>query len=292
MEAEASPKPSASGPIVPEGVKQLSIKVEGHELKFTNLDKVLFPRDGVTKRDLINFYDAVADLILPHLKDRPLSLKRYPNGIDQEFFFQKNIEAHYPDWLRIEPIHSEHRGEAINYVVCNDRATLLYLANLACIDQNPWMSRIGSLDNPDYHPDRPGSGGVPVRQAGQGGAAGAGRLDQLGLEGYPKTTGGDGMHVYIPIEPRYTYEQARSFAEILSRLVLYDDPDLFTTPRSVQKRRKGRVYFDWMQLAESKTIAAPYVVRAARPRAGSDAAALAGSEARGWSPSISISRTP
>ena len=101
---------------MPEGAKQLTVKVEGHELKFTNLDKVLFPNDGITKRDLINFYDAVADLLLPHLKDRPLSLKRYPNGIDQEFFFQKNIESYYPSWLRIEPIHSEHRGEAIHYV--------------------------------------------------------------------------------------------------------------------------------------------------------------------------------
>ena len=262
VEVEAAPKPSKDGAIVPEGAKQLVVKVESHELKFTNLDKVLFPRDGITKRDLINFYDAVADLLIPHLKDRPLSLKRYPNGIDQEFFFQKNIEAHYPSWLRIEPIHSEHRGEPIHYVICNDRATLLYLANLACIDQNPWMSRIGSLECPDYILIDLDPVECPFEKLIRAAQLVHGRLEQLGLEGYPKTTGGDGMHVYIPIQPRYTYEQARSFAEILSRLVIYDDPELFTTPRSVQKRRKGRVYFDWMQLAESKTIAAPYVVRA------------------------------
>jgi bifunctional non-homologous end joining protein LigD len=232
------------------------------DLKFSNLEKVLFPRDGITKGDLIRYYDEVADLILPHLQDRPLSLKRYPNGIDAEYFFQKNIEGKQPSWLRTEAIYSSHRGEPIHYVICNDRRTLLYLANLACIDQNPWMSRIGSLENPDFvliDLDPVECGFDKLVRAAQ---LVRKRLEHLGLEGYPKTTGGDGMHVYIPIEPRYTYEQARSFAEILSGLVVHDDPDLFTTPRSVQKRKKGRVYFDWMQLAESKTIAAPYVVRA------------------------------
>ena len=124
------------------------------------------------------------------------------------------------------------------------------------------MSRIGSLEYPDYILIDLDPVECPFEKLVKAAQLVHGRLEQLGLEGYPKTTGGDGMHVYIPIEPRYTYEQARSFAEILSRLVIYDDPDLFTTPRSVQKRRKGRVYFDWMQLAESKTIAAPYVVRA------------------------------
>jgi bifunctional non-homologous end joining protein LigD len=147
-------------------------------------------------------------------------------------------------------------------VIANDRATLLYLTNLGCVDQNPWMSRIGSLEYPDFvlidlDPqecsfDLIVEAALLVRN----------RLDKLGLEGYPKTTGGDGMHIYIPVEPRYTYEHVRSFAEIVAHLVIDDKPEIFTTPRAVAKRRKGKVYFDYLQNALSKTISAPYVVRA------------------------------
>jgi bifunctional non-homologous end joining protein LigD len=255
--AEERPAPAE---LIPKGAKELTVTIDGHSLKFSNLQKVMFPKDKVTKADILNYYNAVAELIIPHLKDRPLSLKRYPNGIHEEYFFQKNVE--YADWLRTEAIPSEHRGAPINYVICNDRATLLYLTNLGCIDQNPWMSRIGSLECPDFvlidlDPqetsfDKIVEAALLVKE----------KLDLVGLEGYPKTTGGDGLHVYIPIEPRYTYEQARSFAEIISGLCVQDNPNLFTTPRSVQKRRKNRVYFDWMQLSYSKTIAAPYVLRA------------------------------
>jgi Predicted eukaryotic-type DNA primase len=146
--------------------------------------------------------------------------------------------------------------------VCDNRATLLYLVNLGCIDQNPWMSRIGSLDCPDYvlidlDPQECGydkivEAALLVHE----------KLEAIGIEGYPKTTGGDGMHIFIPLDPRYTYEQVRSFAEILSTLVVGEAPDLFTTPRAVAKRRKGRVYFDYLQISSAKTIAGPYVVRA------------------------------
>src|SRR5438477_11193721 len=200
------------------------LPVDGTQLKFTNLNKVFYPQEGYTKRDVINYYDAVADLILPHLKDRPLSLKRYPNGINADFFFQKQAAGSFPSWLRTEPIFSQHNQAPINFVVADDRASLLYLANLGCIDQNPWMSRVGSLDDPDFvlidlDPsdcgyDRIVDAAQLVRQ----------KLDLLGLAGYPKTTGGDGMHIYIPIEPRYSYAQARSFAEILARLVVHDRP--------------------------------------------------------------------
>jgi bifunctional non-homologous end joining protein LigD len=261
-EDTGNPVESSQGPLLPPGVKQQSVKIGSATLKFTNLDKVLYPRDGFTKRDVLNYYDSVADLLVPHLKDRPLSLKRYPNGIDEEFFFQKDMPDHMPSWIRVEPIHSEHRGAAIRYAIANDRATLLYLVNLGCLDQNPWMSRIGSLDRPDYilidldplecSYDKIVRAALLVRQ----------KLDDLALKGYPKTTGGDGMHVYIPIEPNYTYEQARSFAEVLSQLVINEEPDLFTTPRAVAKRRKGRVYFDYLQISTGKTIAAPYVLRA------------------------------
>jgi bifunctional non-homologous end joining protein LigD len=231
--------------------------------KFSNLTKIFYPKDGVTKGDVIQYYDDVAALILPHLKDRPLSLKRYPNGIHADYFFQKNVaDKKFPEWIPTVPIDSESQDHVIHYVICNDKPTLLYLANLGCIDQNPWMSRVGSLDNPDFvlidlDPyecsfDQIVEAAVMTRKV----------IESIGLIGYPKTTGGDGMHIYIPVEPVYTYEQVRQFAELMWHLVIKQKPDLYTTPRAVAQRKKGRVYFDYLQIGKSKTIAAPYVLRA------------------------------
>ena len=242
---------------------ELTIDVDSRRLKFTNLHKIFYPGEGIAKRDLINYYDAIADLILPHLRDRPLSLKRYPNGIDQDFFFQKEAEDKVPEWVRLEPIFSEHNQAPIHYIICNDRATLVYLANLACIDHNPWMSRVGTLDHPDFALiDLDPTEGCPYSKIVEAAQLVKKTLDSVGLAGYPKTTGGDGMHVYVPLEPVYTFEQVRSFAEILSILVIRQSPDLFTTPRTVSRRKKGKVYFDYLQISSAKTIAAPYVLRA------------------------------
>jgi bifunctional non-homologous end joining protein LigD len=256
---DETPAGGTEGQLLSPEQKEAVVKVGAQTLKFTNLNKVFYPVDGYTKRDVINYYNAVADLIVPHLRDRPLSLKRYPNGIDSEFFFQKNAED-FADWVRVEPIASEER--VINYVIANDRETLLYLANLGCIDQNPWMSRVGSLDKPDFMLIDLDPLECPYDMIVEAALLTRDVLDRLGLSGYPKTTGGDGMHIYVPLETRYTYDQVRSFCEIVSHLVVGEKPDLFTTPRAVSKRKKGRVYFDYLQIAESKTISAPYVLRA------------------------------
>jgi len=240
--------------------KEVSVSIGGHALKFTNLDKLYFPEDGYSKRDLLNYYHAVAPLLLPHLKDRPLSLKRYPNGIHGDFFFQKNTPESYPAWLRTESIGEG--GKKIRYILADDIASLLYLTNLGCIDQNPSMSRAGSLENPDFILIDLDPNECPFTKIVEAALLVKDKLDAIGLTGYPKTTGGDGLHIYVPIEPHYTFDQARSFAEVIARLLAAGRPDLFTTPRSVEKRQKNRVYFDYMQLAESKTISAPYVVRA------------------------------
>jgi bifunctional non-homologous end joining protein LigD len=252
------------GPLIPaDSPAEVLLDIEGHRLKLTNLPKVFYPGEGITKRDVINYYDAVAGLILPHLRDRPLSLKRYPNGINEEYFFQKDAEGKVPEWVRLEPIFSEHNQDKIHYIICNDRATLIYLANLASIDQNPWMSRLGSLDNPDFALiDLDPTEGCPYSQIVEAAQLVKKTLDSIGLAGYPKTTGGDGMHIYIPLEPVYTFEQVRSFAELLSILVINQKPALFTTPRTVSRRKKAKVYFDYLQISSAKTIAAPYVLRA------------------------------
>lgn len=257
---QASARPAAQLPLVAGKQDQTFVSLEGVRLKLTNLNKVFWPDDGYTKRDLINYYDAVADLLLPHLRDRPLSLKRYPNGIHGDYFFQKDSPESFPAWLRFLEITDE--GKTTRFVLADNRAALIYLANLACIDHNPWMSRAGSLDHPDFvliDLDPHECGYDKIVEAAQLVRA---LLERIGLEGYPKTTGGDGMHIYIPVEPRYAYEQTRQFAELLGAIVATQRPDLFTAPRAVARRLKGRVYFDFLQNGKGKTISAPYVVRA------------------------------
>jgi bifunctional non-homologous end joining protein LigD len=238
---------------------EITLTVDGRPLKFTNLNKVFYPADGYSKRDVINFYAAVAYLLVPHLQGRPLSLKRYPNGIDYDFFFQKDASG-FPDWLHREELADDEDSKT--RVIADDKASLLYLANLGCIDQNPYMSRLGTLEHPDfilidldpYHCgyDRIVEAAQLVRE----------KLGLIGLTGYPKTTGGNGMHIYVPVEPIYSSAQTRSFSEILARWVAAERPDLFTTPRMVSAREKGKVYFDYLQNASGKTISAPYVLRA------------------------------
>jgi len=256
------PEPEPPPELFAGSEKEAARQLDGRTLKFTNLNKVYYPEEGYTKRDVLNYYNAIADLILPHLKDRPLSLKRYPNGISQEFFFQKNVREAFAPWLHTELIQSEHNHGPIKYVFAGDHSSLLYLVNLGCIDHNPWMSRSQTLDHPDFvlidlDPqecpfDRIVDAALLVKRV----------LDQIGLVGYPKTTGGDGMHVYIPLAPVYTYEEARTFAELIAHRVFDEKPELFTTPRAVAKRKTNRVYFDYLQIGKSKTIAAPYVLRA------------------------------
>jgi len=276
----AEAKPEVSLPLLAEGINETSLTIDTRKLKFTNLKKIYYPQENYTKRDVINFYDAVSGLLVPHIKDRPLSLKRYPDGIAGEYFFQKEVPTGAPEWLRTVEIlthsHGEEKrsgnrgnekpiseeGKLTRFVVIDDRAALLYLANLGCIDQNPAMSRVDSPENPDimlidldpYHCgyDRIIEAALMIRD----------RLDQIGLQGYPKTTGGNGMHIYVPVEPIYTFAQTRTLAEILARWVAAERPDLFTTPRTVAAREKGKVYFDYLQNASAKTISAPYVLRA------------------------------
>lgn len=232
------------------------VPVDGHELKLTNLNKVFYPREGYNKRDLLTYYSEVAPYLLPHLKDRPLSLKRYPNGIHADYFFQKDAPESFPSWLRFEKV------DDIRYVLAEGRAALLYLTNLGCIDQNPYMSRIGTIHNPDWILIDLDPVECPFERIVEAAQLVRGILDEIGLAGYPKTTGGDGMHVYIPVKAIYSYDNTRQFAEVLASIAVSRRRELFTTPRSVSKRQKERVYFDYLQNGEGKTIAAPYVPRA------------------------------
>ncbi|MCC6589841.1 MAG: DNA ligase D [Bryobacterales bacterium] len=257
-EETAPPRPVLFADTVTEG----AIAPDNHTFRIRNLNKVWYPVERYTKRDVLNYYNAVAPLILPYLLDRPLSLRRYPNGIQEEGFFQKNTASGgFPDWIRQETIVAED-GKLRKQVIGSGLAELLYLANLGCIDQNPWMSRVQTLDNPDFILIDLDPSDCPYSKIVEAALLVRRKLDHLELDAYPKTTGGDGLHLYIPLEPVYQYDQARALAEILARLCAAERPDLFTLPRSTAKREKGKVYFDWMQIARGKTISAPYVLRA------------------------------
>ncbi len=253
------------------------VEVDGHPLKIQNLGKLFFPEDGYAKRDVIEYYHRIADVLLPHVKDRPVSMKRNPDGIHKPFFFQKDAGKAMPAWVRTERIVSEHGSfpkrssekpsrNFIHYVICNDRATLVYLANLGCIEQNLWMSRVGSLENPDFvlfdlDPGEKAGFEMVVRVA----QSVKDRLDFLGLNGYPKTSGSRGIHIYVPIDPGYTYDHSRTFAELVSMMVSERIPKLVTRERSLSRRPKDRVYLDFLQNGEGKTVPPPYSLR---PRIG------------------------
>jgi bifunctional non-homologous end joining protein LigD len=241
-----------------------TVELDGKRFRLSNLNKVYFPESGYTKRDLLAYYYRIADYVLPFLKDRPLVLRRYPDGIKGQAFFQKDVREGLPDWFKTVPIASErHGGEEIHYAIANDKASLLFLTGLGCIDHNPWSSRYEDLEHPDYFFfDLDPSDGTDFRVVVKIARALREKLDELEVESFIKTSGATGIHIYVPIAEGYTYEQARTFGEIVARLVGAENRNFITNERSVAKRPSGRVLIDISQNAYGRPLAAPYVVRA------------------------------
>ncbi len=234
-------------------------KVNGHDLKFTHLSKFYWPDEGYSKRDLLNYYYQIAEYILPHLKDRPQSLNRFPNGIKGNSFYQKDVKDKAPDWVVTFP-HITGEGEAKEYLVGNDEATLLWMANLGCIEMNPWFSRVQSPDNPDYcvidlDPDK-----NTFEQVIQAAQEVHKVLDYLEVPSFPKTSGSTGIHIYIPLAAKYSYEQSQMFARLVVNLVHHHIPD-FTSLERMVSNRKGKMYLDFLQNRPGATIASVYSVR-------------------------------
>jgi bifunctional non-homologous end joining protein LigD len=241
----------------------MAIELDGKRLRWSNLNKVYFPESGYTKRNLLAYYYRIADFILPFLRDRALVLRRYPDGIKGQAFFQKDLREGIPDWFVTVPIESEEKGKAIHYATAKDRASLLFLTGLGCIDENPWSSRLDDLDHPDYFFfDLDPSDGTEFSVVVTIARALQEELKALSLASFLKTSGATGIHLYIPVEPVYTYEQLRTFAEIVARTVSTKHPNLVTNERSVAKRPAGRVLIDVQQNAHGRPLAAPYAVRA------------------------------
>jgi len=244
--------------------QRVSAKVGSRTLSLSNLDKVLWPKDGYTKGDLIEYYERVAPYALPHLKGRPLTLQRYPNGIDAQAFFEKQIPRGTPDWAgRVTVLTPGGSRSQVTFVVCNDAPTLVYLANLATIVLHVWTSRMPALEEPDFviFDLDPGekctlktlaSVALAIREL----------LGEIGLRPLVKTTGGYGVHVVVPLGPGYSYDTAKVFAEIVARRAAAQLGDSTTLQRTVAKRPQDAVYIDYVQVGQGKTIVAPYSVRA------------------------------
>jgi len=243
--------------------ENVRIELEGKRLRFSNLNKIYFPESGYTKRHLLAYYYRMADYILPFLKGRALVLRRYPDGINGQAFFQKDLHEGVPEWFKTAPLDSEERGTQIHYATADDRAALLFLTGLGCIDQNPWSSRLDDLEHPDYFFfDLDPSDGTDFSVVITIARALHEKLEELGIGSYLKTSGATGFHIFIPVEPVYTYEQLRTFGEIIARTVTAEHPNLVTNERSVAKRPAGRVLIDVQQNALGRPLAAAYSVRA------------------------------
>ncbi len=245
------------------GSETVTIELNGKRLRLSNLNKVYFPESGYTKRNLLAYYYRMADFVLPFLADRPLVLRRYPDGIKGQAFFQKDLREGIPEWFTTMPLDSEKRGEEIHYATANDRASLLFLTGLGCIDHNPWSSRYADLEHPDYFFfDLDPSEGTDFSVVVTIARVLHEKLEELRLASFLKTSGATGIHLYIPVEPVYTYEQLRTFAEIVARTVTAEHSNLVTNERSVARRPAGRVLIDVQQNALGRPLAAPYAVRA------------------------------
>jgi bifunctional non-homologous end joining protein LigD len=241
--------------------KDKTVKINNHTLQLTNLTKIFWPKEKITKGALINYYDKIAPIILPYLKNRPLSLKRNINGIADKGFFQKDAGEHFPDWIKTAPFHADSTGKTVNYTICNDKATLLYLANLGCIEINPWSSTIKAPDKPSYLViDIDPSAKNTFEQVIETAQATGQILEKAGATFYCKTSGATGIHIFVPLNARYDYEHVRSFGEIIATLVQEQLPGFTSLERSLAKRG-NKIYIDYMQNSKGQTVASAYSVR-------------------------------
>src|SRR5271170_4297575 len=238
------------------------VEIEGKHLSLTNLDKVLYPATGFTKGQVIDYYARIAPVLLPHLAGRPLTMKRYPEGVDHEYFFEKNAPMHRPDWVKTAPVWSESNHRTIHFILCNDLPTLVWIANLASIELHPSLSLAKDIAIPtmivfDLDPGPPAN----IVQCAQVGLWVRDVFDHFGLRSFPKTSGSKGMQIYVPLNTKTTYDQTKSFAHAIARLLEHEHSDLVVS--DVKKAvRTNRVFVDWSQNDEHKTTIAVYSLRA------------------------------
>jgi bifunctional non-homologous end joining protein LigD len=274
--AKAAPKksPSKTSPVKKKTVRENKntqvkiadgkdqvLTVNGHELKLTNLDKIYWPKEKATKLDLINYYLKIAPFMLPYMKERPQSLHRHPNGINGPSFFQKNTEGKILPWIPTHRDFSESTNAYVNYLICNDEATLIYMANMGCIEMHPWHSRVQSWNKPDWSLiDLDPDGNIKFEQVIECAQVVKKILDSLGAGSCVKTSGSTGIHIYVPLGAKYDFDQSKQFAELVVTLVHHELPGYTSLERSPSKRR-NKIYLDYLQNRQTQTAAAPYSLR-------------------------------
>lgn len=243
---------------------KVKTEVEGHAIKLSNLDKVLYPETGFTKAQVIDYYTRVADTMLPHLRGRPVTLKRYPDGVEGGHFFEKECPYFHPRWVDTTSVPSRNKRGRVNFCVVDNRATLVWLANLAALELHTLLALGKDVGRPTYiafdlDP------GAPADVVDSAWAALRLReiLEDLGLEAYPKTSGGKGIHVYIPLNTRVDYEGTKGFAHAVAMMMERRYPDRITSNMR-KELRKGKIFVDWSQNDEHKTTVCVYSLRARR----------------------------
>ena len=258
-------KSKASGLTVSlENGKDQLATIDGNELKLTNLDKLYWKKEKGSKLDLINYYLKMAPFVLPYMLNRPQSLNRHPNGIDEMNFYQKDMKGKAPEWAQTHIDFSESTNQNVEYLVCANEATLIYMANLGCIEMHPWHSRTQSWQQPDWclidlDPDDKNTFEEVIQIA----QVVKKLLDSIDVDSCVKTSGSSGIHIYIPLGAQYSYDQSKQLAELIVTLVHQELPDLTSIVRNPAKR-KGKIYLDFLQNREIQTAAAPYSLRPKR----------------------------
>ncbi|MDQ6609994.1 MAG: DNA ligase D [Bacteroidota bacterium] len=234
--------------------------INGHDVHFTNLSKVFWPKEGYTKRDMINYYYQVAPYMLPYMKDRPQILNRHPHGIEGESFYQKDVKGKAPGWIKTFPYYSFFDKRDKEFLVCTGEASLLYIASLGCIEMNPWHSTIKKPDNPDWcimdlDPDK-----TTFAQVIKAAQVTKEILDSVGVVSYPKTSGSTGIHIYIPLGGKYGYEASKEFGRKVAKCIHKELPKFTTIERKTQNR-DGKMYIDFLMNRPQASVAAPYSLR-------------------------------
>lgn len=237
------------------------LKIDKKEVRITNLSKLYWKNEKITKGDLINYYISVSKYIVPYLKNRPESLNRHPNGIDAPGFYHKNMDrSQLPSWVNTTKIYSPSNKKYIDYLICNDASTLIYMVNLGCIEINPWNSVYTKPDYPDYLILDLDPGNISFNEVVNTALVIKEVCDETGIKSYCKTSGATGLHIYIPLKAKYDYTNVRSFAQILASLIHSRLPDSTSIERNVSSR-KNKIYIDFLQNSKGQTVAAPYSVR-------------------------------
>jgi bifunctional non-homologous end joining protein LigD len=242
--------------------KRVEVAIDGRTLSLSNLDKVLYPKAGFTKGHVIDYYTRIAPAVLPHLRGRPLTLKRYPNGVESQHFYEKQCPSHRPEWVRTASVYSRRNERAIDYCLADDLPTLVWLANLADLELHTSLALAADVKAPtimafDLDPGPPAT----IVECAAVALELKAIFDHLGLEAFPKTSGSKGMQVYVPLNTPTSYDETKGFSLAIAQLLERRDPDRVVSEMNRQLRR-GKVFVDWSQNDEHKTTVCVYSLRA------------------------------